>query len=187
MDGRSLRRKSPEVRLWSRVEKLPGDGCWLWRGGINTAGYGFLTLRDYQGGSRGFRAHRLAYTLTTGEPIPEGLYLCHKCDNRRCVRPDHMFLGTARDNTWDAIAKGRLYRDAPHDTCQRGHPMSGRNLLTSRRPDGSPIRNCRACGRLSENARRRRRTQEAKQQKTTYGDAAVGVLPSLSTEKDVAA
>jgi hypothetical protein len=88
-----------EDRFWSRVAK--GDGCWLWSGKTNGSGYGTLMV---DGMMR--RAHRVAWELTRG-PIPEGLCVLHRCDNRRCVNPDHLFIGTYRDNRRDCVSKGR--------------------------------------------------------------------------------
>jgi hypothetical protein len=92
-------RHKPEPRFWKNVEK--GEGCWLWKG-LLSAGYGQLRVGEKQIG-----AHRYSWELHNG-PIPEGLFICHRCDNRRCVRPDHLFLGTCRDNLLDALAKGRI-------------------------------------------------------------------------------
>jgi hypothetical protein len=91
-----------EDRFWTHVTKADGDGCWTW----NTAKpgeYGRLGI----GGSNDL-AHRYSWTLHNG-PIPNGLYVLHKCDNRPCVRPDHLFLGTHIDNVRDMCAKGRAY------------------------------------------------------------------------------
>lgn len=82
-------------RLWSKVQKT--DGCWLYQGGKAAHGYGqFLSQR----------AHRVAWAVTYG-PIPAGLHVCHRCDVAACVRPDHLFLGTAQDNMFDCELKGR--------------------------------------------------------------------------------
>lgn len=95
--------KSLAERFWSKVEK--GDACWLWVGKARISGYGAI--------QRGGRAdgvglsHRVSWELTNG-PIPDGLYVCHRCDVRLCVRPDHLFLGTQQDNLSDAKAKGRM-------------------------------------------------------------------------------
>ena len=75
--------------------------CWEWRGKRNPQGYGTYTHNDKTQG-----AHRWAYLEFVGE-IPTGLFVCHRCDNPACVRPSHLFLGTASDNTCDRDEKGR--------------------------------------------------------------------------------
>lgn len=78
-----------------------GPGCWEWPGAQGN-GYGMILMPD--GRLRG--AHRVAWELANG-PIPDGLFVLHHCDNRACVRPDHLFLGTQGDNVRDMYAKGR--------------------------------------------------------------------------------
>jgi hypothetical protein len=78
------------------------DGCWEWTGSLNEKGYGLFC---FKGKTR--RAHRVIYEITYG-PIPFGLMVTHLCDNRRCVNPSHLELGTARTNAWDAITRGRF-------------------------------------------------------------------------------
>jgi hypothetical protein len=98
----STKRTTLPERFWARVRK--GAGCWSWTGTVARVGYGVIGRGSRQEGLA--YSHRLAYVLLVG-PIPEGLYVLHKCDNRRCVRPDHLFLGTHLDNVADMVRKGR--------------------------------------------------------------------------------
>jgi len=91
--------RKAEARFWSNVIK--GDGCWKWKLSHSQRGYGVFSINGKQ-----YTAHRLAYTWMIG-PIPEGLFVCHHCDNPGCCRPDHLFLGTHQDNMEDARRKGR--------------------------------------------------------------------------------
>jgi hypothetical protein len=77
------------------------DGCWIWNKSITSNDYGKATYLN-----RSWRAHRLSYTLFKGE-IPGNQFVCHKCDNPRCVNPEHLFLGSATDNMQDCVNKGR--------------------------------------------------------------------------------
>lgn len=90
-----------QERFWSKVEKLPDDGCWNWTSSLNIQGYTQFWIAPLRGC---IPAHRLAWVLA-GNEIPDGL--CHHCDNRACVNPDHMFLGTQGDNLRDMVTKGR--------------------------------------------------------------------------------
>lgn len=88
-------------RFVSKIKK--SDGCWLWtscKRGIT--GYGAFRFNG-----KVVNSHRMAYELFIGK-IPEGMLVCHKCDNKMCVNPDHLFLGTERDNYYDAVSKGRV-------------------------------------------------------------------------------
>ena len=101
------RQGTVEDKFWARVQK--GHDCWQWLGAISTWGYGLFTV-----GGKVRHAHRVSWGMHNGT-IPDGMMVCHHCDNPPCVRPDHLFLGTAKDNVADMIAKGR-----------RGHMRSTR-------------------------------------------------------------
>lgn len=93
--------RDPVERFMSHV-RVSNSGCHEWQSKIDKGGYGHFTLAV---GSH-MRAHRYAWLIFNGE-IPCGMWVLHKCDNRRCVNPDHLFLGTAGDNARDMVAKGR--------------------------------------------------------------------------------
>src|SRR5258707_545503 len=124
------RAKQPEDRFWRHVQK--SDNCWEWTNSL-ARGYG-----AFYDGTRQVVASRFSWELHNG-PITDGLWVLHRCDNRKCVRPDHLFLGTAEDNTQDSIAKGRYFKHKLTH-CKQGHPFSGDNLITKR-----GRRQCRAC------------------------------------------
>jgi hypothetical protein len=90
-----------EDRFWPKVKMGAIDECWEWQGQINKAGYGRFRI-----GKSMPQAHRVSYELAIG-PIPEGMKVCHKCDNPKCCNWHHFFLGTQADNVADMITKGR--------------------------------------------------------------------------------
>lgn len=79
----------------------PETGCWNWTAGKDRQGYGILKLNRSMK-----KAHRVSYEYYVG-PVPEGLLVCHNCDNPTCVNPTHLFTGTHQDNNQDKVNKGR--------------------------------------------------------------------------------
>jgi hypothetical protein len=87
-------------RVFGRIA-FDGNGCWVHTNERTAKGYARLDIGD-----KHHKAHRLAWELLHG-PIPEGMVVCHRCDNPPCVRPDHLWLGSIADNNADMAAKGR--------------------------------------------------------------------------------
>lgn len=90
-----------QERLSNNTMFEPNTGCWFWTGPLRK-GYARITMPD----QRKVSVHRLSYQIYKGE-IPIGLLVCHHCDNRLCINPDHLFLGTYQDNATDMVRKGR--------------------------------------------------------------------------------
>ena len=99
-------------KIKSRLANLtifePNTGCWLWTGKLNKYGYGQITMRE-NNAQRSRATHRVSYQFYKGE-IPTGMQVCHSCDVRSCYNPDHLFLGTAKENSQDKVKKNRQSR-----------------------------------------------------------------------------
>lgn len=116
--------------FWKYV-KTQDHGCWEWQASLGNHGYGQLTFRQQK-----FTAHRVSWELHFGS-IPDGLCVLHRCDNRKCCNPNHLFLGTRKENLQDMTDKGRRVRGSSHGRAKlteeqvlfiRASPESARTL-----------------------------------------------------------
>lgn len=135
----SIANLTAQQRIARRVV-VDANGCHIWQGCINSKGYGVIGI----GGKR-LLTHRVSYEANVG-PIPEGLTIDHLCRVKLCANHKHLEPVTGAENTQRAAAL------ITH--CPQGHPLSGENLLTKKRPGGKTFRNCRECANAAQRRRR---------------------------------
>lgn len=138
---------SIEDRFYQKVQKT--ESCWLWKGALTSRGYGSLG----DGAGKKISAHRYSYILHRGE-IPEGLIVCHTCDVRECVNPDHLWVGTYKDNVNDMFAKNRqgwTSRRSPF--CRRGHEFAVVGFRKHIKANGIIDRSCNECKKIRDKQR----------------------------------
>ena len=131
--------KSPASRFWAHVSKdgpipehCPGLGeCWPWTAARSPKGYGLSDI--FRQKLSTVSAHRVAWILSNDQLIPDGLFVCHKCDNPPCCNPNHLFLGTCADNNRDCVNKGRnsFQRVGPARFSLRGESSPGAKLTNA--------------------------------------------------------
>lgn len=113
-------------RFWKNVSKRSENECWNWKLSIASMGYGQVRMRG-----KTLHCHRVAWMLANG-PIDEGMFILHKCDNKSCCNPNHLFQGTQRDNVEDMINKNRHSHGEKHSEVMKNTASKGENHYRSR-------------------------------------------------------
>lgn len=120
---KTRKQKILSERFFEKVALIPFHTCWEWIGAVASNGYGVINQGRRTTGI--MRAHRVSWEIHFG-PVPDKLWVLHKCDNRTCVNPAHLFLGTRQDNVDDMVNKKRNVPRKMVTMCPRGHTKSPR-------------------------------------------------------------
>lgn len=127
-------------RFWPKVDK--SGECWVWTASRDRTGYGKF---GRGGGKRGWtKASRVSWEIHFG-PVPDGLWVLHRCDNPPCVRPDHLFLGTCGDNNRDTASKGRAWPQKNPGLARRFLDKARAVFIANAK--ARPVPNCIRCER----------------------------------------
>lgn len=172
-------------RIMKKVRVDVESGCWIWTGPAWTKRkyaanrYGYISIYDPATKKQRTRGVHRAMWLARYCPLTPSIEVCHKCDNPLCCNPDHLFIGTHKDNMADSRRKGRHFLSAKTE-CKRGHPLSGENLYVDK---NTGLRHCKQCGRdrqrrawhekpelRARQLARRRALREQRLQATVKGD-----------------
>lgn len=121
------KRPTDYERFCSRIVKSDDDKCWGWRGAVHPFGYGVFTINR-----KNIAAHRASWQFFCGE-IPPELHVLHRCDNPPCCNPNHLFLGTAKDNIRDCVQKGRYKSNSKRGEEHNAAKLTTKDVLTIRK------------------------------------------------------
>jgi len=141
------------LRFISKVKFFAPGECWEWGASCTSNGYGQFRISPGNDGM--YLAHRFSFEITKGT-IPNGMHICHSCDNRKCINPDHLWLGTQSDNQKEASIKKRFFNQRK-DACPNGHKYDEQNTRITK----GNWRSCRKCDMLRM---RKKREEESPSQ-----------------------
>lgn len=144
--------------------KQDGENCWNWTGALFAQGYGCIGIS----GGKVVKAHRFSYEHFIGQ-IPEGKLVCHKCDNKKCINPGHLFLGSHHDNNLDCVRKGR-------------HPLIKKGVLPEqfRKCIGSLASNAKLNEEIVKDVRKRLRNEDS----VNMRDVVNGIIRDYGLKRD---
>lgn len=162
-----------EELFYAKISRNP-EGCWEWQGRMKSAGsgkkkrgqYGQFAVY-YPGRPVGKRkgvmdAHRLMWIISNGA-VEGNQVICHRCNNQKCVRPDHLYAGTQKDNVKDSLKAGTHITLNLSNFCPQGHEYTPENTYISTNRQGYTGRNCRECNRIKQRTYRRLKSAKRKQ------------------------
>lgn len=147
-------------RFWAKVDIKDENSCWLWTASLNSKGYGSFGING-----SGVSAHKISWALAKNNGIlsEPRAHIMHSCDTRNCVNPNHLSLGTPKDNAQDALSKGRLFIRIPsqEEFCKNGHPRTPENTHPK-------YKTCILCKRESDRIAKAKQRKANPEKANTY-------------------